>query len=680
MFKMWAERAREAKDYFITTKPNFVVRDDNALFSLQLRHGLLATPIPPSHAEIVPETATSTKQYNEILNRLVSILTAKYPIWIFHPDGLSPTAGLRAAKLSTFARSLWLTLEDLTGVPVHRIFSDEQLSKGGAFYKVHMRLDRWQNLPYREEGESQRDFDFRVKQYKMLNPPFDIIVPEYDTVYYDLTVEGLTRLVESKRISALDAADQFGGYYSADRKLLTIPVEVPAYDKAGMPMYMGPDGPTTEWSEGCEEMMATHSLEFKASTGAEELNYMEYWVKGQGCVYLINETPIRYAHMEPGDEIPYFLGLGEITCSPDPGRMGLPILYNAFEDFVRQLGFTAMEYAFLWKHGFARLVKTEIDIGNPASEEPDLPDQEDEEEVIGELLKIRQGEKWEYLVPANVSVLFADAKRDVQLSIDKVALADILTGQMPPSGTTGFLISQLASAAVSKYVPLLHQQARAIRSATLYILKRIDAKFQSEVTVPVQQDEATTSPFVGYKPREGRGNRNLEVRISAPLPSDRIAKTQWLATGHQAGYVSQERVQREGYEIEQPELENEKIRIERFQKFIEPIQMLRAMQRSGQIDQVLEAARMGVLDPAIAQLAESFAAGPEGLVPGGNPNGVIQPQPGLGEPGVPTVGATVNARGGGTGGRAPGAERQPANQPPPVTTPFSPSLPGGSGG
>ena len=117
-----------------------------------------------------------------------------------------------------------------------------------------------------------------------------------------------------------------------------------------------------------------------------------------------------------------------------------------------------MEDAFLYKHGFARLVRTrrQENMGT-GTEEPELPDQEQEEEQIGELIDLERGEGLVYLTPANVSVLFADSKADNEKEIQDAALADILTGRMTPSGTTGFLMSQLATAAVSKYVPILQQ-------------------------------------------------------------------------------------------------------------------------------------------------------------------------------------------------------------------------------
>ncbi|KKK86230.1 hypothetical protein LCGC14_2765330, partial [marine sediment metagenome] len=233
--------------------------------------------------------------------------------------------------------------------------------------------------------------------------------------------------------------------------------------------------------------------------------------------------------------------------------------------------------AFLYKHGFARLIHYTSD-DPPGAGEPDLPDQEEEEEVIGELLEARHGkEDWKYLVPANVSELFAHAIADTDKEIEATAMADVLTGRMPPAGTTGYLMSQVNIAAVSKYVPILQQAARAIRGASLYMTRRIDEELESEVVVHAQLDESTDSPYFFYKPGFSRGNENLEVYIEAPLPSDQIARTQWLVALNKQGYISKERVQREGPRVQQPEMENEKMRLEKFQEFYEPIAMMRAI-------------------------------------------------------------------------------------------------------
>ncbi|MDP2326121.1 MAG: hypothetical protein Q8N51_19125, partial [Gammaproteobacteria bacterium] len=569
----------------------------------------------------------------------------------------------RASQLSHFARSMFLGIEDKSLVPIVRTLNDQQLGYGGGMLKVIDRFDRWESLPWQSKdgGESDKDYAHRIRLFKASHIPFDIVVPEYNSLYYDLTVDGLVRVAESRRVSVFDIASEFGGHYDDKQKRLSVPVEVPNHD------YDPEDPDSPE--------MLHHEVVIKAT---REVDYLEYWNKDAGqVVYAVNDTPIRADYI---DEVPYFLALGEITSSPDPGRMGLPVLYNAFEAFKRKLNLRGMEDSFLYKHGFARLVHYTAD-EPPGTGEPELPDQEEEEEVIGELLEARHGhEDWKYLVPADVSGLFAHAMVDTEKEIQDTALADILTGRMPPSGTTGFLMSQLATAAVSKYVPILTQAARAIRGATLYMIRRIDAELESEVVVHAQLDESTDKPFFFYKPKSSRGNENLDIRIDAPLPSDQIAKTQWLVALNERGYVSKERVQREGARVQQPEMENEKIRLETFQQFYEPISMMRAMQRSGQIDRVLEAARAGLLPPAIAQLALQFAAGPEGLQataqPGANPNAVIQAQPGLGEPGVPSLGAVANTspasvvKGGGRAagaGRRPGGPRRAAEPVRPVT-------------
>lgn len=653
---MWKDWAKDAKSYLSDVAGKFQVRDQNYKQAFDLRHGLIQAHVPPSHAEIVPPV--TSKQANEVLARLVAILSAVYPSWVFHPDGLGPQAGLRAAALSNFARSLFLGIEDKSLVPIVRTLNDQQLAYGGGMLHIVDRFDRWEFLPEKNSDESDKDFAHRIRLFKARNLPFDIVIPEYESLYYDLTVDGMTRVALAQRISALEAAAQFGGSYNDKRKELSIPVEVPNpdYDPED------PDSPEILY----------HTVVIKAT---REVEYLGYWNKEAGrVVYTLDDTPVRADYIT---EVPFFLALGEITSSPDPGRMGLPVLYNAFEAFTRKLNLRAQEDSFLYKHGFARLIKYTSD-DPPGAGEPELPDQEEEEEVIGELLEARLGkEDWKYLVPANVSELFAHAMMDTEKEIQDTAMADILTGRMPPSGTTGFLMSQLATAAVSKYVPILTQAARAIRGATLYMIRRIDEELESEVVVHAQLDESTDKPFFFYRPGSSRGNENLEVRIDAPLPSDQIAKTQWLAAGNKQGYVSQERVQREGYRIAQPEMENEKIRLETFEQFYRPIAMMRAAARAGQIDRVLEAARAGLLPPQLAELALRFATGPDGLQPrqpGENPNQVIQPQPGLGEPVEPTTGATSNAIVAG-GGRAAGAGRRPGG-PKRAGQSLSPEVPG----
>ena len=656
---MWKDWAKDAKTYLSDVAGKFQIRDQNYQDSFNLRHGLIAAKIPPSHAEIVSKV--TSKEANEVLARLVAVLSAVYPTWVFHPDGLGPQAGMRASSLSHFSRSMFLGIEDKSLVPIVRTVNDQQLAYGGAMIKVIDRFDRWGGLPLKDSGESDKDFAHRVRLFKAAHIPFDIVVPEYESVYYDLTVEGLVRVAESRRVSVFDIASEFGGHYNDKQKRLSIPVEVPnpTYDP------MEPEDPVlnpeTVW----------HTIEIKAT---REVEYLEYWNKDAGrVVYTVNDTPIRADYIS---EVPYFLALGEVTSSPDPGRMGLPVLYNAFEAFVRKLNLRGMEESFLYKHGFPRLVHYTSD-EPPGAGEPELPDQEAEEEVIGELLEARMGkEDWKYLIPNNVSELFAHAFMDTDKEIQDTAMADVLTGRMPPSGTTGYLMSQVNTAAVSKYVPILTQAARALRGATLYMLRRIDEELESDVVVHAQLDESTEKPFFFYKPGSSRGNENLDIRIDAPLPSNQIALTQWLIALNKQGYVSKERVQREGARVEQPEMENEKIRLETFAQFYEPIAMMRAAARAGQIDRVLEAARAGLLPPQIAQLALRFASGPDGLQPqpGENPNGVIAPQPGLGEPAEPTTGATSNAVIAG-GGRAAGVGRRPGG-PKQAGSPLTPEVPG----
>lgn len=633
-FRFWMDKRREAMNYLSVAKSHFAVRDENAAASYEFRHGLRKAVVPPSHREVIADS--TSKQPNEILARLVSVLTAVFPKWIYKADGLSTAAGLRAAEMSMFARSLFMALEDRHGLPLLRLMMDEALSKGGSLLKVMFRLDRWANLPIQEPDESPADYRERVRAYKAVHIPFDITIPSYEHTYFDITTDGMVRVAEEYRASVYDIASEFGGHFDENTRVLHIPVSFP----------------TGEYDADGEPVMVHDTIKIPAQ--AREVDYVEYWHKGQCALFCVNDVPIHYQELDPDLPLPYFLSLGEVTSDDDPGRIGLPILYNAFEEFDRKNNLRAMEDAFLWKHGFARMVRIRKPENIPGVEEPDQPDQEDEEEVIGEMLDLEMGEDARYIVPANVSALFADAKADIERSIDQVAMADVMSGRIPPSGTTGYLFSQLIVAATAKYVPILQHQARGIRMATNYIFDLMDKHMESEVVVNAETEAKATSTYAIYKPGASKGNRNLEVRIDAPLPSDIIPKSEWLMKGYVGGFVTKERVQREGFRVEDPDLEDEKRLVEDFKEMTKPLAMLRAQKRAGQFDLVIEAAQAGMLPPPLQQLAMAFATGPDGAVPtqrpqlgpaqiAGNPNGVISPQPGSGQSAVPTTGATVNA-------------------------------------
>lgn len=638
-WREWVELVAEAETYYANVAPKFTIRDQNYKEQYDLRHGLVKAYVPPSHKEILP--VITSKEAGEILERLVAITTAVYPTFIFQADGMDTDDGLHAAELSSFATSFYLALEDKTLLPLDRMLRDQQLAYGGGMLKVIWRLDRWKDLPTQAEDESARSYNVRVDAFKARNLPFDVIVPEYNTLYYDLTVDGMSRMVEKHQLSVYDAADMFGGRYDDKNGELHIPVEIGLSDDE-FEDYI-------ELGYDFEEIPETKTV-WTVIKARRAVNYMEYWKRGERVLYVIDGTPVRVEYLEPDEPLPYFLALGMVTSSPDPGRLGLPVLYNAFEDFRRKLNYRAQEDAFLYKHGFARMVHYTTNAGL-GTEEPDVGDDDEEEEQIGEILEAEMGkEDWKYLFPANVSALFADAINSVNSDIQNVALADVMTGKTPPSGTTGYLWTNMASAANAKYLPIIQQATRAIRLMMIYVMRKWDT-MDSPMVVSAQTKDVTVGPYIYYAPGDLKDNLNLDVQINAPLPDDRITQTEYLAKGHALGFISRRRVQKDGYQVEQPDTEDWQIRLEKFNKFYEPIAMLKAIKRAGRMDELIEAAKQGILPPEIQQLAVAFSAGPDGQAPAnvadivGNPNGIqpVAQQPGLGEPAQPTVGATVNA-------------------------------------
>src|SRR5438876_3771489 len=73
-WQLWLAKRREALHYLASVKPSFSLRDKIAKESFELRHGLVPAHIPPSHADVIPDT--TSRKSNEILARLTALLTA----------------------------------------------------------------------------------------------------------------------------------------------------------------------------------------------------------------------------------------------------------------------------------------------------------------------------------------------------------------------------------------------------------------------------------------------------------------------------------------------------------------------------------------------------------------------------------------------------------------------------
>lgn len=679
----WQRRARQAKQYLASIAPRFSDRDRNAEYSYRLRNGTVSPPVSKTLRGRIPTGVFTTKPYySQPVRDVVNLLLPEHPKWTFYPDSLSSDAGIAAEDLSVWCGSMWRMIEEMAGNPLARHAVDGQVAYGAGIYKVHWREDRWANLPYREDGEGPTEHRRRVKRFKSEHLPFDVSVRTTSNVYYTDTTDGLAKVVEKDKIDAFQAAEWSRGLIVSDNELI-IPIELDAYTDEGEEIYRTTD--TDEVVTKRNPKFARHPVKrerriytqtIPLTASDHRLEYLEYWVKGEGVLYMLDDKPIHFERMDVDDRIPYFIAKGVTTSGDNPGQIAQPLFYDIFELILLLVAYQMREFAYVDLITLPKFVKT---LGPDSQrggrgDKTKRPNRAKEEDRVGAIIYLKPGEKLELMQINERSKLLSRVILALQAEIARPGVGQLLSGDMPASGTTGYLVAQLLDAHASKFKLLKDNFERTMRTMTLYILDGIDKRMESEVYVPIQKPESQRSAFAVYRPGQAKGNRNLSVTIKSAMPNNDIATAQWLMSAYLNGLISMETVQRLGFKIDNPALENDKIRLERFTRYTEMLQMVEAMERLGQRDALAKAARMGQLPEALQPFAQEFASGPERLTPaatGGidNPNAVQQPQPGLGQSLVPTTGGSQNARPGAGagvvsgGGRAAGEQRQPANQP-----------------
>ena len=653
--------ADEAVSYRNSLEGRFELRNRFIDEVERLRFGLERPTIPKKHAKDVAPGTVATKQYNEIADRVGALLDAKYPTWTFEPDSPAREAALRAATLSGFAESLWRTIQELAREPTQRMFVDEQIWAGTAYFKVDTRFDRYANIPDPLAHESQRAYDRRLLAFLASRPPFEISVPSTKFLYPTHTSDGLERMLETRMVSAFEAAHDVAGQY----------VDSELSENEGY--ILG----ELELKDELGNVKKRQRYRIAVDSSEHEVELTDYWKRGEGRLICINGEPVRWDYLDPADDIPYFVGYGKSTNALDPGYRHLPLLWNAHEDFRRKLNFIAQESANIKHHGFTRMFLYVMG-GEQNSSPTSAPTKRPEQEEMGNIQEMRKGESAEFVAPPDASRIFTPAIDRADKAIEEAGMSQTLTGQVPPSGTTGWLWSQVSSAAHAVYLPFLTERALAIRNATLYMLRQLDKlEPDTKIHVPARRNDATRSSFISYRPRQSRYTSNLDIKIKAPLPSDRFQMGQFWFAAQARGLASIETTMREGLGIENPQRELERIRLDQFNQQMFRYNMLKAAQEVGQLDEIKEMALAGQIeDPILAQLAINFASGqdgnrrPQGQVgaradqlPGSNPSGVIAASPGQGQSATPTTGGAANSAGfPAGGGRVAGADRRPGGQ------------------
>ncbi len=171
-------------------------------------------------------------------------------------------------------------------------------------------------------------------------------------------------------------------------------------------------------------------------------------------------------------------------------------------------------------------------------------------------------------------------------------LNPIASGESPGADAAGYTVNTLSQAAQSQYEILLDNTARVLGNVYDFVRQMVKTTIQERVylTVATSMQQEKGAEWLALGP-EDVDNTPAIVTIDPLSDANRIALRQSLMEGNQQGYVTRERVQRDGYGIDNPEEEDDQLMLESLEK-----------QYLGQIGQVIQAQVYGMMpQPAALQ-------------------------------------------------------------------------------
>lgn len=236
-------------------------------------------------------------------------------------------------------------------------------------------------------------------------------------------------------------------------------------------------------------------------------------------------------------------------------------------------------------------------------------------------------------------------------------LNPIAQGQSPGADAAGYTVNSLMGASLAPYDVLIENEEKVAGQVLDFVRLMIRDTIKERVylAVPMEDRRVGGTEWLGLGP-DDVDETPCRTKIDPLSDANRMAMRESLITGNQGGYISRSRVQREGFNIEDPQAEDLEI--------LEDAAMVKLS--SVMIEDVFNELQIGPAQPTVPM-------GPDGLpITLVGPNGEPLPPSGAGggrggpemaDPQPPSVGAersaasqqfTARARGGqGNGYRPP---------------------------
>jgi len=530
----------------------------------------------------------------QIIERMVGTLATNAPAITCPPADKTQRQKELASKREVFTAALIEQLWKQSGEDSFERFLECLLSDGHACLRVLHAPSIWADYPTRQEKddsaeeEKEEDFIERTERWKRGKP-----VP-----------------------IAINWVDPLNAY--------------PVFGEFGLEMMMERDTRnivdlrTDKWNGRVPEPMLWELSRTAGQPG--RVTFTQIWTR-QELLYFVGGKLVHREANAYGAP-PYIYAMGFTNASRETDKMAVSALYP-LRDII-----PALDRAVSQKATAVRMwcwptpVYTQSDEtmthdkdGNPILRELEV--------VPGKTLTILNGEKLGFLTWEGNGPDADELLRLYYETTDRAGLASTLYGHS--GGESGYAIAQLINAARMKFKPIILHAERAYE----ILIQRLWDIIEYQVAEPIYVfDAGKEKRWLELGPNDLEGYRNVIVKLNPVLPTDEYARSSKTINEVTNGIISMRRA-REQIGVEQPEEEDEQIRVEKWMNSPAVEQFL--------IQEALKAAQLELTEEMIAEtVGQQIQAlppalrvallqqllgemrGPAGTVPQGMPQGMLQ--------------------------------------------------------
>lgn len=597
-----------------------------------LRYGEHEVPIPTAYQSSTQLIRSPVVP--DILFRVIATITTDDPAVSVPPFSRTEKAKRNASLLEKWSLASLKQLMRESQRDVFRMGIDAAAADGLGIWKCVDRMDVWTGFPRRKTDEEAADYLGRTDKFVKSKP-----LPFHWT-----DVDPLTYFSLPDAYGALDEVLE-----------VTKRAAVPAMKAFNVRKVRG--------QTGYGKRKPGEKLSDDNDYAGETWDCVEHWT-GNEVTFKLNDEIVEQKTVNYGRP-PYFPLGGHMTSSRDPHRQYQSII-QPFAHLIPALDSVlsmTSNWVYLSAYPFLRLLDPNIAMraggmiagqgpANPISVSDILP---------GEVLQ-----NVEFMVAPSISKGVSDMVNLLNMMIDRSGLAAVMYGQ-GLSGTSGYMVSQLMTAAQLVYAPIIDNARMALEQLIPFMWYLVENRLRR--TVYVWGKGTRQGDWLGLGPDDVDNYSACIVTIKPILPMDEIAQRDSSLRMVQGGLWSKEYA-REHTGTGQPEEMADQIAVEKYEDLPQIAEKIA----------VDAATRAGLIKPEPPPEPNIGPIGPIGPIPGGGPMGPdgqpMGPQGpgGPGGPGFsPSMGITPTVPGQGeplvpppptgAGGRPVGVQNQPANRP-----------------